>query len=53
MAYAAVLNGEDTKLRAGVLRAQLKEAERSGNMNEALRITGELTGLQRTQSRRT
>jgi DNA primase len=52
-AYAAVLNMEDNKLHAGVLRAQLKEAERSGDMNEALRITGELTVLQRTQSRRT
>ena len=53
MAYAALLNVEDNKLRAGVLRAQLREAERSGNLNEALRITGELTALQRTQSRRT
>jgi DNA primase len=52
-AYAAVLNVEDNKLRAGVLRAQLKEAERSGNMSEALRITGELTVLQRMQPRRT
>ena len=52
-AYAAVLHLEDSKLRAGVLRAQLKEAERSGNLNEALRLTGELTVLQRTQSRRT
>jgi DNA primase len=51
-AYLALLEVEDNKLRAGVLRAQLKEAERSGNLNEALRITGELTVLQRTQSRR-
>ena len=51
--YLGVLDSEDAKLRAEGLRARLKQAERSGDMDEALRLNAELTALQRTQSRRT
>ena len=51
--YLGVLESEDAKLRAEGLRARLKQAERSGDMNEALRLNAELTALQRTQLRRT
>ena len=50
--YLGVLNSEDARLRAEALRARLKQAERSGDMDEALRLNAELTALQRTQSRR-
>jgi DNA primase len=50
--FVTVLQADDTKLRAESLRAQLKQAERSGNWDEALRLNEELTVLQRTQSRR-
>jgi DNA primase len=51
--YLGVLESEDSKLRAEGLRTRLKQAERSGDMNEALRLNAELTALQRTQLRRT
>jgi DNA primase len=50
--YVGVLESEDAKLRAEGLRTRLKQAERSGNMDEALRLNAELTALQRTQARR-
>jgi DNA primase len=51
--YVGVLEANDAKLRAEGLRARLKQAERSGNMEEALRLNAELTALQRTNTRRT
>jgi DNA primase len=51
--YLGVLESEDAKLRTEGLRARLKQAERSGDMNEALRLNAELTALQRTRLRRT
>ena len=50
--YVGVLESEDAKLRAEGLRTRLKQAERSGNMDEALRLNAELTALQRAQARR-
>jgi hypothetical protein len=50
--YLSVLESEDAKLRTGDLRVRLKEAERSGNWDEAFRLTAEITQLQRGQSRR-
>jgi DNA primase len=50
--YVGVLESEDAKLRAEGLRTRLKQAERSGNMDEALRLNAEHTALQRTQARR-
>jgi DNA primase len=52
MMYIAVLEADDIKLRVEALRAQLKQAERSGDWDEALRLTEELTVLQRSQSRK-
>jgi hypothetical protein len=53
MLYLGVLESEDAKLHAEELRSRLKQAERSGNWDEAFRLTAELTDLQRAQSRRT
>jgi DNA primase len=50
--YVGLLRADDAKLREDSLRAELKQAERSGNWDEAIRLTGELTLLQRTQMRR-
>lgn len=50
--YLGLLQSEDAKLRAEELRARLKQAERSGNWDEAFRLTAELTDLQRSQPRR-
>ena len=50
--YLSVLGSEDAKLRAEGLRTRLKQAERSGDMDEALRLNAEFTALQRTQARR-
>jgi DNA primase len=52
MRYLIVLESEDAKLRADDLRGRLKQAERAGNWDEALRLTAELTQLQRVQSRK-
>ncbi|HYI95834.1 MAG TPA: DNA primase [Bryobacteraceae bacterium] len=51
--YLGVLQSEDAKLRAEDLRSRLKQAERTGNWDEAFRLTAELTELQRGQSRKT
>ena len=50
--YAEVLQAEDTKLRIDTLRQQSKQAERAGDREEALRLTTELTQLQRLQPRK-
>jgi DNA primase len=52
MSCLQVLDADDTKLRVRDLRAQVIQAERSGNWDEALRLNEELTLLQRTQSRK-
>jgi hypothetical protein len=52
MSCLQVLDADDTKLRVQELRAQVIQAERSGNWDEALRLNEQLTLLQRAQSRR-
>ena len=50
--YLSVLESDDAKLRMEDLRLRLKQAERAGNLDEAIRLTGELTQVQRVQSRK-
>jgi DNA primase len=50
-AYVRVLDAEDRKLEIELLRTRSKEAERSGNPTEALRLIEELNRLQRTPNR--
>lgn len=47
--YLGVLESEDVNVQAKALRSRLQQAERSGNLEEALRLTTELTQLQQFQ----
>jgi DnaB-helicase binding domain of primase. len=46
-AYAGVLAAEEVQARIAELRNRLKDAERSGDMQEAFRLMEEMNGLQR------
>ncbi len=48
MAYVAVLEAEGRQARITILRTRLKEAERSGNLDEAFRLMAELGQMQRS-----
>lgn len=47
--YVNILESEDSKMRGDVLRTELKQAEKSGNRDEALRLMAKLTELQQTK----
>ena len=46
-----VLRDEDSRRSADLLRSQLKEAERSGNLDEAFRIMNDLDSLKKARRR--
>jgi DNA primase len=46
-AYIKVLENEDRQVRVAELRAQIREAERQGKMDEAFGLMGELSRIQR------
>jgi len=50
--YLSVLESEDARMRMEDLRTRLRNAERSGHMEEALRLTAELTALQQSIPKR-
>jgi len=50
--YVGVLESEDCKLRGDALRVELKQAEKSGDRDEALRLMAAITHLQQTKVRR-
>jgi len=47
--YVNILESEDSKMKGDALRTELKQAEKSGNRDEALRLMTKLTELQQTK----